>query len=158
MTNPTTTTTTNEHLAPKAHRYMVAVVVAAEELPMPTRITFQGDGVGESGASIMCLSFRTVADGQAWGRHLGGRTDAYVSAETGETWLDHGVIRWHGWSVILDARDKPAEEDQQDTGSKPSTEGPCWNRFCIASFCDGVNHVDATGYDWVERRPERGER
>jgi hypothetical protein len=156
MTNPPTTN--NGHPTAKAHRYLVALVVQAEDLPMPTRIAFLGEGVGESGTSIMCLSFRSVAEGQAWSRYLGGRTDAYVSAETSLAFLDHGVIRWHGWSVILDAYDEAAEGDQQDTGSKPSAEGPCWNGFCIASFCDGVNHVDVTGYDWVEPHPKRGER
>lgn len=28
----------------------------------------------------------------------------------------------------------------------------CWSGFCIASDCDGVNHVDATGYTWSEER------
>jgi hypothetical protein len=31
--------------------------------------------------------------------------------------------------------------------------GPCWSGFCIASVCDGVHHVDATGYTWTEPRP-----
>jgi hypothetical protein len=33
--------------------------------------------------------------------------------------------------------------------------GPCWSDFCIASFCDGIHHVDATGYAWTETRPAR---
>jgi hypothetical protein len=28
--------------------------------------------------------------------------------------------------------------------------GPCAGGFCIASYCDGVNHVDCTGYTWEE--------
>jgi len=31
----------------------------------------------------------------------------------------------------------------------------CWNGFCIADTCDGVNHVDATGDTWEQRRGER---
>lgn len=29
----------------------------------------------------------------------------------------------------------------------------CWNGFCIARECNGVDHVDATGYIWCERKP-----
>jgi len=29
---------------------------------------------------------------------------------------------------------------------------PCWSTFCIASFCDRLHHVDATGYAWEEER------
>lgn len=29
----------------------------------------------------------------------------------------------------------------------------CWTDFCIAGDCDGVNHVDATGYTWSETKP-----
>jgi hypothetical protein len=95
---------------PKPAREMVALVVLACHLPMPTRITFQGQGVGESGASIMSLSLRTVAEGQAWSLDLGGRTDVRVSAGTGRAWLDEGVIRWHGWSVHLQASDDPTPD------------------------------------------------
>lgn len=28
----------------------------------------------------------------------------------------------------------------------------CWNGFCIAGDCDGVNHVDATGDAWAQER------
>lgn len=28
--------------------------------------------------------------------------------------------------------------------------GPCSSGFCIASYCDWVNHVDCTGYTWEE--------
>jgi len=85
---------------------MVALVVlAASDLPMPVRIAFQGKGTGEPGASIMALFLRSVAEGQAWSRHLGGRTDTHVSADGHRVWLDEGVIRWHGWSVHLHAGD-----------------------------------------------------
>jgi hypothetical protein len=114
----------------RSPRAMVALVVQAEHLPMPTRITFQGKGVGQSGASIMCLWFRSNAEGQAWSEHLGGRAGLHVSAETGRTWLDHGPIDWHGWPMILHADDEPAEDGQSDTdagsGGQPTPEGPCW--------------------------------
>jgi hypothetical protein len=90
---------------PKPVREMAALVVLACDLPMPVRISFQGTGTGEAGTSIMSMSLRTVAEGQAWSRHLGGRTDTYVSAGTGRTWLDEGLIKWHGWSVQLHASD-----------------------------------------------------
>jgi hypothetical protein len=92
---------------PKPVREMVALVVLACHLPMPVRIAFQGKGTGESGISILSLSFRTVAEGQAWSRHLGGRANTRVSADTGRTWLDEGVIKWHGWHVQLHASDDP---------------------------------------------------
>jgi hypothetical protein len=28
----------------------------------------------------------------------------------------------------------------------------CWNAFCIATDCDGVSHVDVTGYSWKQER------
>jgi hypothetical protein len=91
---------------PKSVREMVALVVLADHLPMPIRIAFQGKGVGEPGSSILALSVASVAQGQAWSRHLGGRTDTYVNAKTGQTWLDEGVIVWHGWHVQLQAWDE----------------------------------------------------
>ncbi len=33
-----------------------------------------------------------------------------------------------------------------------STTARCWNAFCIAGDCDGVNHVDVTGYTWSQPR------
>lgn len=30
----------------------------------------------------------------------------------------------------------------------------CWNDLCIASDCDGNNHVDATGSTWRQKRGE----
>jgi hypothetical protein len=102
-----TPTAQNTARTPKPVREMTALVVLASDLPMPVRLSFQGKGIGESGTSIMSMSLRTVAEGQAWSRHLGGRTDTYVSANTGRTWLDEGVIKWHGWSVHLDASDDP---------------------------------------------------
>jgi hypothetical protein len=29
----------------------------------------------------------------------------------------------------------------------------CWNDFCIADFCDGVNHLGFTGDWWAEKKP-----
>lgn len=26
----------------------------------------------------------------------------------------------------------------------------CWNGFCVSTQCDGVNHVDGTGYTWAQ--------
>jgi hypothetical protein len=103
----TPTTTTSKARTPKPVREMVALVVLANHLPMPVRIAFQGKGTGESGISILSLSFRSVAEGQAWSRHLGGRTDTRVCADSGRTWLDEGVIKWHGWRVQLHASDDP---------------------------------------------------
>jgi hypothetical protein len=42
----------------------------------------------------------------------------------------------------------PVEPTPADTPT-----GPCWSGFCIASFCDGINHVDATGFTWIEVQP-----
>lgn len=28
----------------------------------------------------------------------------------------------------------------------------CWNGLCILSECDGLHHVDSTGYTWRERQ------
>ncbi|MFI5614733.1 hypothetical protein [Amycolatopsis sp. NPDC051903] len=44
-------------------------------------------------------------------------------------------------------------------GAAPLSD--CWNGFCVAGGCDGVRHVDATGYTWDEPRgstcnPETG--
>jgi hypothetical protein len=112
-TAPTTPTSSTAGTAakkaartPKPVREMVALVVLANHLPMPIRITFQGNGTGESGISILSLSFRTVADGQAWSRHLGGRTDTRVN-DDGRIYLDEGLITWHGWHVQLHASDDP---------------------------------------------------
>lgn len=34
----------------------------------------------------------------------------------------------------------------------------CWNGWCIAGDCNGVDHVDVTGYTWSEaRESERSE-
>lgn len=30
----------------------------------------------------------------------------------------------------------------------------CWNGFCIATTCDGINHVDVTGDTWAQQRGE----
>lgn len=30
----------------------------------------------------------------------------------------------------------------------------CWNFFCIASDCNGKNHVDPTGYTWEQNQGE----
>jgi hypothetical protein len=123
MTTPTTTSTatgtasgtvstiarragSGSTRSPKPVREMVALVVlVAADLPMPVRITFQGKGTGEPGTSIMVLSFRSIAEGQAWSRHLGGRTDTHLSADGRRVWLDEGLIKWHGWSVQLHASD-----------------------------------------------------
>jgi hypothetical protein len=114
MTTPTTTPTVTKARTPKPVREMVALVVLACHLPMPVRITFQGKGTGESGISILSLSFRSVAEGQAWSRHLGGRADTRVCADTGRTWLDEGVITWHGWHVQLHASDDPVRGQPLD--------------------------------------------
>ena len=105
-TTPTSRTATVAAGFPRPIREMLALVVLAEHLPMPRQISFQGWGTGEDGRSIMCMSFPTVAQAQAWSRHLGGRTDTHVSA-SGRVYLDEGVIRWHGWSVQLHASDDP---------------------------------------------------
>lgn len=36
----------------------------------------------------------------------------------------------------------------------PAATGPreCWNAWCIAGDCDGVNHYDATGHSWTQQR------
>jgi hypothetical protein len=34
------------------------------------------------------------------------------------------------------------------------TASVCWQAFCIAGDCDGVHHVDATGYGWAQQRGE----
>jgi hypothetical protein len=103
---PTATPTATKARTPKPVREMVALVVLANHLPMPVRITFQGKGTGESGISILSLSFRSVADGQAWSRHLGGRADTHVN-DDGRIYLDEGLITWHGWHVQLHASDDP---------------------------------------------------
>lgn len=89
---------------PKPAREIAALVVLACHLPMPVRIAFQGKGIGDSGTSIMSMSFRSVAEGQAWSRHLGGQTDTYLNTD-GRTYLSEGAITWHGWSVNLHASD-----------------------------------------------------
>lgn len=91
--------------APKPVREMLVLIVAAAQLPTPTQISFQGAGVGDLGRSILALRFRSIAEGQAWSRYLGGRTTTRPSATGGHVWLDEGVIRWHGWSVQLHAYD-----------------------------------------------------
>jgi hypothetical protein len=109
MSAPATTTRRNAGntaRTPKPVREVTALVVLACQLPMPVRISFQGTGTGESGTSIMSMSFRTVAEGQAWSRHLGGRTDTRVN-DDGRIYLDEGVIKWHGWHVQLHASDDP---------------------------------------------------
>jgi hypothetical protein len=101
--NPTGPDVTDDPVPPLAVRAMVARIVLATELPMPVRIAFQGEGVGEPGRSILALSLRSVAQGAVWSRHLGGRTNTHVSND--RVWLDEGPIRWHGWSVHLQASD-----------------------------------------------------
>jgi hypothetical protein len=32
------------------------------------------------------------------------------------------------------------------------TAAACWQAFCILTDCDGVDHVDATGYSWDQER------
>jgi hypothetical protein len=89
---------------------MVALVVLADHLPMPEQISFQGEGAGEPGTSIMSMSFPSIVQGQAWSRHLGGRTDILVGRYTGQIHLDEGPIRWHGWTVHLHAsEDEPLD-------------------------------------------------
>jgi hypothetical protein len=119
------TTTNAEVDRPRSAREMTARVVLAADLPMPVRISFQGEGVAEPGTSIMCLSLRTVAHGQAWSRYLGGRTDTYV--HTGRVFLDEGRITWHGWTVHLLAVDglsaDPALDPATITALAASTGG-----------------------------------
>jgi hypothetical protein len=31
----------------------------------------------------------------------------------------------------------------------------CWSGFCIAGDCDGLHHVDVTGYTWTERQGDQ---
>lgn len=42
------------------------------------------------------------------------------------------------------------QEHNRDSHDPQPVAGPCWSAYCIASFCDGINHVDATGYVWTE--------
>ncbi len=35
---------------------------------------------------------------------------------------------------------------------KAARPGECWNGFCIATDCNGINHVDATGQCWAQER------
>jgi hypothetical protein len=114
MTNPTPTNNANN--TPKAARAMLALVVLAEQLPMPVTIRFSGEGCGEPGDSFMTLSFRSVAAGQAWSRHLGcRRTDTKVNRLDGRTYLEADFVEWHGWTVHLQASDDPNPGSELDT-------------------------------------------
>jgi hypothetical protein len=92
---------------------MLALVVLATDLPMPERITFQGEGIGEPGASIMSLSFSRIEPGKAWSRYLGGCTDTYHNRD-GNTYLREGVIEWHGWSLHLHACEPTSPDTDLD--------------------------------------------
>lgn len=47
-----------------------------------------------------------------------------------------------------------AEIDWDAVGEALAKREGCWSDFCIATVCDGAEHVDATGYTW---RQERGQ-
>jgi hypothetical protein len=121
-----TPTAPNTSRTAKPAREMTALVVLACQLPMPVRISFQGTGIGEAGTAIMAMSLRTVAEGQAWSRHLGGRTDTHVSATSSRTWLDEGVIKWHGWSVHLEASDEAIPEQPLDAVTAADLADIAW--------------------------------
>jgi len=94
-----------------ASRREVLAFIALQDLPMPRETRFQGH--------ILALRLDCVADGQAWSRFFGGETTTYVNTD-GRTYLDEGVIKWRGYSVLLHASDKPAvaSELDEDTSSK----------------------------------------
>lgn len=50
---------------------------------------------------------------------------------------------------VLD--DEWPESFTDEMRSGPTT-GPCWNGFCIATDCNGVDHVDFTGRTWTQKR------
>src|SRR5262249_5260716 len=77
-------------------RAMLALITLAA-LPVPNAVRFYPDN------NILSLNLDCVADGQAWSRHLGGKTDSYLNTD-GRAYLDEGVITWHGWSVHQQAR------------------------------------------------------
>ena len=101
---------------PRPLRHMLALVALADQLPMPRLISFQGQGAGKAGTSIMGMSFDSVAAGQAWSRYLGGKTDTHTHTDSGRTYLREGSIAWHGWHVQLQASDDAAPDTQLDEG------------------------------------------
>jgi hypothetical protein len=88
-----------------ASRREVLAFIALQDLPMPRETRFQGH--------ILALRLDSVADGQAWSRFLGGETTTYVNTD-GRTYLDEGVIKWRGFSVLLHASDKAAVNSELD--------------------------------------------
>jgi hypothetical protein len=57
-------------------------------------------------------------------------------------------------------QDQAARDTKPDRTGQDAT-GPCWSGYCIATLCNGVDHVDATGFTWTEHHPEppsRGDR
>jgi hypothetical protein len=57
---------------------------------------------------------------------------------------------------VIAALNAAADDYERTHTAHLEPAGPCWSGFCIASFCDGIHHVDATGYAWTEARPMPG--
>lgn len=87
------TETTNDR---RDMRAMLAEIALATDMPVPDRIGFYPSG-------ILGLDLPTIAEGQTWSRHLGGKTDTYLNVHDGRRYLDEGFITWHGWKVSLHA-------------------------------------------------------
>jgi hypothetical protein len=90
-------------------RTMIALIALADDLPVPNRISFVDD-------RILAISCGTLAQGQAWSAHLGGKTETYT--HDGAVWLDEGLINWRGWRVQVSASEPNGTADGLDDSDR----------------------------------------